>query len=222
MGETRSSDRLLELFIRLKTLKGDYLEAQVELNNHRFGTRHQSYSLLRLYQAVQLLRAFELSKSGSFESALSEIETANHPPANLGVDDFATLVSSRLLLFKALTYILARDTDSSQQVWSQAAQTNDQDTDGEGLFRAIGLFMSGERDEAEKWFDDFEMVNRQRKKDNDTSVKVHAYYLSGVYSIFRGDPEKGKEELELALQEDESNLFVRQALLWLDAGFFRF
>jgi hypothetical protein len=81
--------------------------------------------------------------------------------------------------------------------------------------------MSGEKGEAEKWFSEFEEVNRLRKKDNDTSVKILAYYLSGVYSIFRGKLAEGRQELQVAVQTDESDLLARHALLWIDGGLFR-
>jgi tetratricopeptide (TPR) repeat protein len=221
LEEDPQNDQLVELQVKLTALTDDYDEALRILSTHRFGARHQSYSLLHLYQATHLLKAFQLAEEASFELALEQIRNAGDPPSSLGVDDFAALASSRLLFFEALTHALNSDAASSLDAWHRASLTVDQDFDGEGLFRAIGLFMSGEKGEAEKWFSEFEEVNRLRKKDNDTSVKILAYYLSGVYSIFRGKLAEGRQELQVAVQTDESDLLARHALLWIDGGLFR-
>jgi len=214
-------DQLIELQIKLMALNGDYDEALQILDAHQFGARHQSYSLLHLYQAAHLLKAYQFAREKSLEQALEQIQVAGQPPSSLGVDDFAALASSRLLFFEALTHSLNSDSASSRDAWRRASETVDQDADGEGLFRAIGLFMVGEREETEKWFAEFEEVNELRKKDNDTSVKVLAYYLSGIYSIFRGRIEEGRLDLESALKTDESDLFSRHAILWLNSSFFQ-
>jgi tetratricopeptide (TPR) repeat protein len=221
LKEAPQNDQLIELQVKLTALTDDYDEALRILSTHQFGARHQSYSLLHLYQAAHLLKAFQFAGETSFEQALSQIKKAGEPPSSLGVDDFAALSSSRLLFFEALTHALNSDTASSRDAWHRASLTVDQDYDGEGLFRAIGLFMSGEKDKAETWFSEFEEVNRLRKKDHDTSVKVLAYYLSGIYSIFRGRLPEGRQELQVAVQTDESDLFARHALLWMDNDLFR-
>jgi tetratricopeptide (TPR) repeat protein len=221
LEEDPQNDQLVELQVKLTALTDDYDEALRILSTHRFGARHQSYSLLHLYQATHLLKAFQLAEEASFELALEQIRNAGDPPSSLGVDDFAALASSRLLFFEALTHALNSDAASSRDSWRRASLTVDQDFDGEGLFRAIGLFMSGERKEAERWFSEFEEVNRLRKTDNDTSVKVLAYYLSGIYSIFRGELAEGRQELQVAVKTDESDLLARHALLWMDGDVFR-
>ncbi|UCF37146.1 MAG: DUF5107 domain-containing protein [Acidobacteriota bacterium] len=216
-----ASDQLIELQIKFMALAGDYDSALEIIQGHRFGVRHQSYSLLRLFRALHLLKAYELVESSSYSEALAQIASAGRPPESLGSDDFATLKSSRLLLFEGLTQELAGNPDAAEEAWIQASMTTDQDTDGEGLFRTIGLHRTGRQEEAERWFAEFEPVHRLRKADNDLDVKVHAYYLSAIYSIFRGDQQQARKDLQTARETDESDLFVRHAQLWLEAGLFR-
>jgi hypothetical protein len=176
--------------------------------------------LLHLYQAAHLLKAYQFTEAQAPGQALEEITKAQNPPSSLGVDDFAALASSRLLFFEALIHVLYSDSTNSLETWRSAVRTVDRDADGEGLFRAIGMYMTGQREEAEEWFNEFEEVNRMRKTDNDTSAQVLAHYLSGIYSVFRGETGRGRLDLERALEIDESDLFSRHALLWLDAGLF--
>jgi hypothetical protein len=169
-----------------------------------------------------LLKSFQLTNEKQFGLALKQIQQADQPTSNLGTDDFSALVSSRILFFKALTHLAAGDVQSSKNAWLQASRTVDQDLDGEGLFRAVGLYYSGERDEAEAWFERFEEINQLRKTDNSTSVKVLAHYLGGIYSIFRGNLVEGRQDLQIAIGIDESDLFVRHALLWFENDLFNF
>jgi tetratricopeptide (TPR) repeat protein len=190
------------------------------LKTHQFGPRHQSYSLLRLYQSVQLLKAYQLASSGSYEPALRHLAEAENTPINLGIDDFVTLKSSRLLLFEALVHRAAGSTGEMEAAWKEAIETVDHDYNGQGLFRAIALASMGRSEEAENWFERSEMVNRQRQKDNTARVRTEAFYLAGIYSVFRGDEEAGRGHFEKSMRADEGNLFARHAQLWLDAGLF--
>ncbi len=215
-----SSDQLLELHAQVEAQAGNYDLALSILMHHKFGPRHQSYSLLNLYQSIQLLKSYQLASQGLYEQAVKHIEDAASPPSNLGVDDFATLVSTRLLFFKALMEEAAGWKDQALRSWEEVARTTNDDYDGEGLFRAIGLYMTGNKKEASEWFEVFEKVTELRKNDSSPAVRAHAHYLSAIYSIFRGREDQARQDLQRALEIDRSNLFSRQAALWLEAGLF--
>jgi tetratricopeptide (TPR) repeat protein len=220
LGKRPENDQLVELMAEARAFNGQYDEALELLTEHQFGPRHQSYSLLRLYQAVELLKVYELTKTGNFEKALDHLRASQNTPANLGVDTFVALKSSRLLFFEALVHQQSGEQQKAREAWKEAVDTVDHDYNGEGLFRAIAMVHTGEPKEAEEWFHMFEVVNPQRRKDNSVRVKTEAFYLAGIYSVFRGDKAKAQEYLDEAIQADESNLFARHALLWLEAGLF--
>ncbi|MGW8179200.1 MAG: tetratricopeptide repeat protein, partial [bacterium] len=220
LGKRPENDQLIELMARAEAFNGDYDEALGLLGSHQFGPRHQSYSILRLYQSIELLKVYELASKGEFEQALEHLRGAENTPANLGVDNFVALKSSRLLFFAALIHHAAGASQSADASWRSAAETSDHDYNGQGLFRAIALANIGRTDEAEEWVEVFERISPQRQKDNTARVRTEAFYLAGIYSLFKGDESKGREQLLKAIQSDESNLFARHALLWLDAGLF--
>lgn len=221
LAENRGNDRLTEQKIKLTALLGNYDDALGLLNSHRFSVRHQSYSLLRLYQAVHLLKAYEAAAGSSHAEAVRLVRAASEPPESLGVDDFATLSSSRLLFFEALAHELAGNEALAFERWQEAAATVDADTDGEGLFRAIAIQKIGRSEETRTWFAEFEAVNRQRKTDSDLQVRLHAFYLSGIHNAYAGRPDAARTDLEEAQKLDGTDLFTRHAQLWLEAGFFR-
>ncbi len=212
------NDQVVELTARIRALAGDVNGSLSLLNDHQFGIRHQSYSLLHLYQSVQLLKSVEEFRKGAIQEALLHVDAAAHVPANLGVDDFAALKSSRLLAFRALLLEASGDRDRSLEAWNAAAETVDQDFDGEGLFRAIALAHIGKRESAARWFTEFEQVNPTRQKDNDAAVRIHATYLAGIYAIYRGESRKGLEGFNRALDGDASDMMVRHAIAAFDAG----
>jgi len=213
-----NNDQVVELTARIRAVAGDTDGSLALLNAHQFGIRHQSYALLHLYQGVQLLKSVEEFKRGAIAEALGHINQAAQVPANLGVDDFAALKSSRLLVFRALILERSGDRAGALEAWKAATETVDQDFDGEGLFRAIALAHIGKPEDAAKWFAEFEQVNPTRQKDNDATVRIHAIYLAGMYAIFRGDRDQGLDQFNRALDADASDLMVRHAVAAFQAG----
>ena len=120
------------------------------LSHRSFDPGHESYSLLRLYQATRLMLALEAAGRKNFSVALREVELAAKPSANLGMDDFDALESARLHCFLALLQEAREDNQGASQSWKAAAATSRDDVEGEGLFRAVGLWKSGQTAEAEK------------------------------------------------------------------------
>ena len=146
------------------------------------------------------------------------VHSAAQPPSSLGVDDYATVRSSRLLIFEALLQQAAGNTRDAEAAWKAAAATSDDDVESEGLFRALALVKIGERQKAAGFFDDFAAVNDQRKTDGAVNLRTHAYYISGIYAAFKGDDVEAAGNFRRALEIDESFLYARQALAWLEAG----
>jgi tetratricopeptide (TPR) repeat protein len=134
------------------------------------------------------------------------------------VDDFAAVKSSRLLMYEALLHQAAGDSAAGNAAWQAAAETLDDAIEGEGLYRAIGLYKSGQAQKAEDWFRDFATVNEQRKTDTAINLRLQAYDLAGVYAALRGDDALARENFKKALEIDQSYLYARQSLAWLDAG----
>ncbi|HEV8132907.1 MAG TPA: DUF5107 domain-containing protein, partial [Acidobacteriota bacterium] len=209
-------DLLTEKLASLEAQTGNHQRALELLAAHTFEPRHQSYSLLHLYQGVRLMLA--LNSAGTLPEALKQVRMAAHPPSSLGVDDFAALQSPRLRVFEALLHATARDTEAELQAWKLAAQAADDEIEGEGLFRAIALYKQGETRKAEQWLGNFSNVNEQRKKDNAVELRVQAYYLDGIYAAFQRNSAQARENFLRALAMDQSYLFARQALAWLEAG----
>ncbi len=112
----------------------------------------------------------------------------------------------------------AGNSDAAQADWQAAAKTLDDDIEGEGLFRAIGLYKSGQVQKAEDWFKEFAVVNEQRKTDNAIDIRLHADDLAGIYAALRGDDALARENFKKALEVDQSYLYARQSMAWLDAG----
>jgi tetratricopeptide (TPR) repeat protein len=121
-------------------------------------------------------------------------------------------------MYDALLQQSAGNSKAAQTDWQAAAQTLDDDIEGEGLFRAIGLYKSGQTQKAEEWFKEFAVVNEQRKTDNAVDLRLHAYDLAGIYAAMQGDDALARDNFQKALQIDQSYLYARQSLAWLDAG----
>ncbi|HVN77363.1 MAG TPA: DUF5107 domain-containing protein, partial [Terriglobia bacterium] len=212
------SDPVLQRLASLEAQLGNYQRAVDLLTGHTFGATHLSYSLLHLYRGIQLMLALEASERSGFQKALTYVYAAAQPPSSLGVDDYASIKSSRLLTFEALLHQASGDSSAARTAWQSAAQTLDDDIEGEGLFRAIALFKSGQVQKAEEWFKEFVTVNEQRKTDSAVDLRLHAYQLAGIYAAFLGDNSLAAENFRKALEIDQSYLYARQSLAWLDAG----
>ena len=212
------SDQVLQKLASLEAQMGNDTRALEILDSHKFQATHLSYSLLHLYRGVRLMLALQAAKDTQFPAALADVTAATKPPSTLGVDDFATLKSSRLLMYDALLQQAAGNSDAAQADWQAAAKTLDDDIEGEGLFRALGLYKSGQVQKAEEWFKEFAVVNEQRKTDGAINLRLHAYDLAGIYAAMRGDDALARENFKKALETDQSYLYARQGTAWLDAG----
>jgi tetratricopeptide (TPR) repeat protein len=212
------NDQLVEALASVQVQLGTAKEAMELLSRHTFEPRHQSYSLLRLYQATRLMLALEAAGRKNFSEAVREVELAAKPSANLGMDDFAALESARLHCFLALLKEASENKKAALQSWKAAAATSDDDVEGEGMFRAIGLWKSSQKGEAEKWFKEFERLNPRRQQDNSVEVRTQAFTLASLYAAFRQDTKGAKANFEKALEADPTNLFARQGEAWLEAG----
>jgi tetratricopeptide (TPR) repeat protein len=214
------NDVILENLASVEAQAENYDRALSLLAGHTFEPRHQSYSLMQLYQGIRLMLALRSLRQGNRERTLNEIHLAQQPPANLGADDFAALQKPRLLVFEALARGRAGDREGAMRAWQAAAKSSDDEIEGEGLFRAIALHQTGMKEQAESWMRNFIAVNEQRKSDSSLDLRVQAYYLQGIYDVFRGQKEQARLDFGRALELDQSYLFARQALAWLEAGEF--
>ncbi|MBL8206914.1 MAG: DUF5107 domain-containing protein, partial [Blastocatellia bacterium] len=204
------NDRLIETMALLEAQSGNAQRTLALLSQHTFEPQHQSYSLLHLWQAANLLVSVGKSK----DEAIRLAHAAQKPPASLGVDDFAALRSARLLVFEALL----QQGDEAAQTWKAAAETTHEGFNEEGLFRAIALHKSGATARAEEWFKNFLTVNERNKTSGRLSAQAH--YLAGIHAAFRGQPEQARTEFRQSLELDRTLLWSQQALAWLDAGLF--
>jgi tetratricopeptide (TPR) repeat protein len=213
-----NSDQVVQKLASLEAQMGNYSRALEIIDTHKFQATHLSYSLLHLYRGVRLMLALQAARNSQFAEALADVWSATRPPSSLGVDDFAAVKSSRLLMYEALLQQAAGDSSAANAAWQAAAKTLDDDIEGEGLFRAIGLYKAGQVQKAEDWFKEFATVNEQRKTDNAVNLRLHAYDLAGVYAALRGDDALARENFKKALEIDQSYLYARQSLAWLEAG----
>jgi tetratricopeptide (TPR) repeat protein len=212
------SDALIERLASVEAQLGNDARALELLSTHTFEATHQSYALLHLYRAVQLMQALDAYSKSDTAGALAHVNSAAQPPSSLGVDDYATVRSSRLLVFEALLQQAEGNASAAGAAWKAAAATSDDDVESEGLFRAIALVKIGERQKADAFFTDFAAVNDQRKSDGNMNLRTHAYYISGIYAAFKGDDNGAAASFRRALEIDESFLYARQALAWVQAG----
>lgn len=212
------SDLITEKLAGLEAQLGNSRRALDLLTRHVFEPRHQSYSLLRLYQGVQLQLALDASQDKEQSSFVGPLRAAAQPPPNLGLDDFTNLRSPRLWVFEALLHRAAGKLDESAKAWKAAVETVDEDMEGEGLFYAIALAHTGQSAKAEDWLKKFREVDEQRKKDHSLDLRLQAYYLAGIDAAFRGDREESRDNLKKLLEMDPSYLFARQALNALEKG----
>ena len=213
-----NSDQVVQKLASLEAQMGNYSRALEIIDTHKFQATHLSYSLLHLYRGIELVLALEAARKSQFSEALADVGSATKPPSSLGVDDFSAVKSSRLLMYEALLHQAAGESAAAKAAWQAAAKTLDDDIEGEGLFRAIGLFKGGQVQKAEDWFKEFAIVNEQRKTDNAVNLRLHAYDLAGVYAAMRGDDALARENFRKALEIDQSYLYARQSLAWLSAG----
>jgi tetratricopeptide (TPR) repeat protein len=213
-----NSDQVVQKLASLEAQMGNYSRALEIMDTHKFQATHLSYSLLHLYRGVRLMLALQAARKSQFAEALADVGSATRPPSSLGVDDFAAVKSSRLLMYEALLHQAAGESAAANATWQAAAKTLDDDIEGEGLFRAIALYRAGQVQKAEDWFKDFATVNEQRKTDNAVNLRLHAYDLAGVYAAMRGEDALARKDFKKALEIDQSYLYARQSLAWLDAG----
>ena len=212
------SDQVLQKLASLEAQLGNDARALEIMESHKFQATHLSYSLLHLYRGVRLMLALDAATKSQYPAALTDVASATKPPSSLGVDDFANLKSSRLLMYDALLRQAEGHADAAQSDWQAAARTLDDDIEGEGLFRAIALSKIGQAQQAEVWFKEFAVVNEQRKTDNAVTVRLHAYDLAGIYAAMRGDDASARENFKKALEVDQSYLYARQSMAWLDGA----
>ena len=118
------------------------------------------------------MMALAAYKKGNSQEALAHVRAAGEPPSSLGIDDYATVKSARLLTFEALLHEAAGHVAEARSVWETAARTRDDDIEGEGLFRAIALLKIGQTQEANEWLAAFPPVNAQRRTDNSIEVRT--------------------------------------------------
>lgn len=212
------NDRLLERLATIETLNENHERALQLLTNHVFEPRHQSYSLLQLYQATRMMIALKRYRAGAGAAAIDQVRAAQTPPASLGVDDFAALQSARLLVFEALLQQAAGHQEAANQSWASAAGTTHKEIDEEGLFRAVALLREGKKEKAEAWLKNFTTANERDQSGDRGAARAKSFYLAGVYAAFQGEPEQARESFRKCLEIDRSHLWARQALAWLEAG----
>ena len=208
------NDRLIEALVAIEVQAGSHRRALELLTRHTFEPRHQSYSLLHLWEIAQLMASVAVSKG----EAIEHVRAAQRPPSTLGLDDFATLRSARLLVFEALLHQAAGDQESANRAWRAAAQTADETIGEEGLFRALALHKVGETARAEAWLKNFLSVNANARMSGSAASRAQARYLAGIYASFRSGPDQAREHFRQSLELDRAFLWTRQALAWLDAG----
>ena len=213
-----NSDQVVQKLASLEAQMGDYSRALEIMDAHKFQATHLSYSLLHLYRGIRLMLALQAAGNTKFPEALSDVKSAAQPAPSLGVDDFSTVKSSRLLVYEALLHQKAGDSAAAAAAWQAAAKTPDDAIEGEGLFRAIALSKTGQASGAEEWFKEFAPVNEQRKTDSAVNLRLQAYDLAGMYAAMRGDDALARENFNKALEIDQSYLYARQGLAWLEAG----
>ncbi len=218
LEKSSGRDVLIEKLASVEAQVGNEARALELLTSHKFEATHQTYSLLHLYRGVRLMMALGAYKQGDFQEALTHVRAAAQPPSSLGIDDYATVKSSRLLMFEALLHQAAGNVAEARSAWKAAAQTRDDDIEGEGLFRAIALLKIGRTKEANEWLHAFPSVNQQRRTDNSIEVRTQAHCLAGIYAAFRGEDTKADEYFNQALDINQSHLYARQARAWLLAG----
>ncbi len=212
------NDRLIERLAAIENLSENYQRAFQVLTSHTFEPRHQSYSLLHLYQATLLAMALKQYRAGDEAAAIDHVRAAQTPPANLGVDDFAALQSARLFVFEALLRQATGKKDAANQAWASAAGTASKEIGEEGLFRAVALLQIGKKEEAEAWLKNFATANEHNQNSDRAVTRPQGYYLAGVHAAFLGKPEQARASLRKCLEIDRSHLWARQALAWIEAG----
>ncbi|MGH9844933.1 MAG: DUF5107 domain-containing protein [Blastocatellia bacterium] len=211
------NDRLIETLAWVEAQAGRHARALELLATHSFEAKHQSYSLLHLYQVAHLQAALDAAKQTEHTVAIEFVRAAARPPASLGVDDFAALQSARLLAFEAVLHRTAGDGRAAAQAWKAAAGAIAANQE-EGLFRTIALSKSGDAARAEEWFGAFLSANERNQQSPRMEQRAQAFYLAGVYAAFRGKREEAREHLMQSLAADRASLWARQALAWLEAG----
>jgi tetratricopeptide (TPR) repeat protein len=211
-------DALFEKLASVEAQLGNPSRALELMTSHTFEATHQTYSLLHLYRAVRMMMAMDAYKNNRPQDALAHMRAAASPPASLGIDDFATVSSARLLTFEALLHQAAGNSKEAQAAWQAAAATRDDEYEGEGLFRAIALQKTGQAQPAADWLRRFPAVNDQRKTDNSIELRIQANFLGGIFAAFEGNEAEAADSLRRSLEIDQSFLYARQALAWLDAG----
>ena len=210
-------DRLLESLAALEAQSGNHQRALELLGRHTFEPQHQSYALLHVWQAAQLMASAAAGQTGH-AAAIAHARAARQPPATLGMDDFATLRSARLLVFEALLHQAAGASEAARQAWQAAAETAPEGVGAEALFRNIALDKIGETARAEAWFRNFLSANARGQTSSLAAARAEAYYLAGIYAAFRAEPEAARVRFRRCLEIDQSFLWALQALAWLDAG----
>ncbi|MEP7270364.1 MAG: DUF5107 domain-containing protein [Acidobacteriota bacterium] len=212
------NDRLIETRAWVEAQAGQYARAIEVLTEHTFEPKHQSHSLLQLYQATQLMMALDQARQTKYPAALERIRAAQRVPSNLGVDDFAALESARLLVFEALLHQASGDEKASSLVWRAAAAMPSASNNEEGLFRAIALAQAGEAAHAEEWFKDFLSANERDKLSSRIETRAQAFYRAGIDAAFRGTRAEARSQFQQSLETDRTFLWAQQAMAWLDAG----
>lgn len=215
MARKPENDFITEKLAEIEAQSENYERALELLTAHTFEPRHLSYSLLHIYQNVRLMLALQSIKAARYADAMEQLRLAQHPPNSLGVDDFATIQSPRLLFFEALAEETHGNPASARKAWMAAAQAADDDPEREGLFRAIAQYKLGSIKLAEEWFNKFIVVNERRKASAFSEIRLYSYYLGGVYAAFRGDATLTHQNFQKTLEIDQSNLFAKQAQTWL-------
>jgi tetratricopeptide (TPR) repeat protein len=114
-------DLLVQKLAAVEAQLGNEARALDLLTSHKFEATHQTYSLLHLYRGVRLMMALGAYRKGDLQDALVHAHAAAQPPSSLGIDDYATVKSSRLLMFEALLHQAAGNVAEARSAWEAAA-----------------------------------------------------------------------------------------------------
>ena len=203
LARSPQDDNLAEAVLAANLIKGRYDEAERLVATHRFAPRHRSYGLRDKYRFMRYGMGAAAFREGRYAEALKLFESAQKPPVELGVDDFASQTTPRLDYYLGRALEALGRTAEARQAYERAVQDTP-DLTAENFFIVPALEKLGRAAEAAKLAARFEAFARGELEAKSPRRRAEARYLLALVRKQAGaDAEARKlREEALALQPD--------------------
>ena len=206
--QSPESDKTVQTRALMLAQKSEWESAAKMIEQHTFNPEHRSDSLVNLYKNIQLSLAADDLKNHKKADALNHLRLADHPPANLGADDFAARTDTRIAVLRAVV------TENTED-WRSAAEVTPLPNPSQRFYHALALQHTGKTTEANR---EFQQLKNTLKTDGNERQES-PLYLEALLAAQEGNIEGSKGLLNRILKQNAGDLSALTETLWIPMVF---